>query len=121
MINIASIKMIVDDLPEEITGEQFDDLWDEMECLRAEKIKQDQEELRALLIKANELQAKLGLKPAIAAAPEPAKPSRREDPDQTDYSAGIGRDADDDVTVAEFRAELMDLKDRTREKRRRMA
>lgn len=81
-------------------------------------------ELEQARTRVAELEARLNMKPApasVAAArtqPQFQQPSPLS---ETDYGAGIGRDHDSAVTLDEFRDELAELRERTREKRARLA
>lgn len=113
-MNIKDFKAMVANLPNEVTPEQFAMIEQDVESLLAEQRQVDMDSLNQYELMCGKLREKLGLN-----APPPARPPHPEPIDE-EWGELESRDLESGVSADSFRAEQAALRERTREKRRRL-
>lgn len=121
-MNIKGFKVLLANLPEDVSNEQFDLITADYEALAEQNRLSVVDELDATLARVAALQAKLGgHSPApVAASPPVRQPRAQPNGDFTDADLGVG---DDDVgmTQGSFLSELATARASGAAKRRRLS
>lgn len=119
-MDITNLKIIVANLPNEVTPEQFSLIEQDFEELLAEQRRLDIEALGNYEQRIAKLREKLGLN--ASQAPPPVRQSARAPSplDETDAGMGVREPRDEGGSAKSFQDELAELRERTQQKRRRL-
>jgi len=125
-MDIRQFKVLIGNLPDVISAEQFELIRADFNQLDARIRTEVEDELAETLKRVEALQAKLGRKPDPEPSPRPATPARRPQSggDYTDADLGIGSDeesGDEGMSLGAFRAELTAARASGASKRRRLS